>query len=40
MIHAYDHQKDTVLCGTGHDTVVADRIDFVAKDCEKVTRKR
>ena len=32
--------RDRVSCGGGKDTVIADRRDRVAKDCEKVKRKR
>jgi Ca2+-binding RTX toxin-like protein len=31
-------QKDTIYCGAGFDTVIADRLDSVFSDCEKVTR--
>jgi Ca2+-binding RTX toxin-like protein len=31
-------QRDFVYCGTGYDTVTADRYDVVSSDCEKVTR--
>ena len=37
-INARDGQKDTVRCGTGRDTVGADRLDAIAPDCEIVKR--
>jgi len=39
-IYARDKQRDTIRCGPGIDTVSADRIDTVARDCERVTRLR
>ena len=38
-ILARDGERDTVRCGRGKDTVQADKIDAVAKDCEKVSRR-
>ena len=38
-IQARDQTKDTIKCGTGVDTVVADAVDSVAADCEKVSGK-
>jgi uncharacterized repeat protein (TIGR01451 family) len=38
-IDARDGQQDTIDCGTGHDTVVADKHDIISKTCEKVSRK-
>ncbi|MEA2478311.1 MAG: hypothetical protein QOJ07_233, partial [Thermoleophilaceae bacterium] len=32
--------RDFVTCGPGHDRVIADRKDRVARDCEKVSRRR
>ncbi len=40
VIFARDGVRDTIDCGSGRDTVVADTVDRVAKNCEKVTRKR
>jgi Ca2+-binding RTX toxin-like protein len=37
---AANGQRDRIRCGTGRDSVSADRIDSVAKDCERVTRTR
>jgi Ca2+-binding RTX toxin-like protein len=37
-IRARDGERDTIRCGEGRDTVSADRIDSVARDCEKVSR--
>ena len=39
VMFARDKTKDTVACGKGKDTVEADKVDTVAKDCEKVLRK-
>ena len=35
---ARDGQLDMIRCGPGRDRVLADRIDFVARDCELVAR--
>jgi Ca2+-binding RTX toxin-like protein len=37
-IIARDGVRDSISCGPGHDTVVADRIDVVARNCERVRR--
>ena len=34
-----DRAFDIVGCGSGHDTAVADRIDLVGVDCERVERR-
>ena len=39
-VTAVDRTRDRIDCGAGRDTVVADRVDVVAKNCEKVTRRR
>ena len=39
VIDARDSESDTVRCGSGADTVLAERSDRVAADCEKVTRR-
>jgi Ca2+-binding RTX toxin-like protein len=39
-IRAVDHQRDVVHCGSGRDLVYADRLDVVARDCERVRRTR
>ncbi|MEZ5118759.1 MAG: choice-of-anchor Q domain-containing protein [Candidatus Nanopelagicales bacterium] len=39
VIKARDGQRDVIKCGSGQDTVLADKSDRVAKDCEKVRRK-
>ena len=39
-IAAADRAKDTIRCGSGRDVVVADRIDAIARDCERVRRRR
>jgi hypothetical protein len=38
VVTARDGARDTIRCGPGRDTVVADRIDVVARDCERVRR--
>jgi Ca2+-binding RTX toxin-like protein len=30
---------DVIGCGPGRDTVIADRIDLVGPDCERVSRR-
>jgi len=37
-IHARDGQKDVINCGSGRDSVIADKVD-VLRNCEKVTRR-
>lgn len=39
-IFAVDNRRDTINCGTGTDSVVANKRDRVAKNCEKVIRRR
>lgn len=36
---ARDGARDAIRCGTGRDTVVADRVDTAARDCERVSRR-
>jgi len=38
-IEARDGERDTVDCGAGRDTVIADKLDVVGKNCEQATRK-
>jgi Tol biopolymer transport system component len=38
-IDARDGTFDVIGCGTGSDSVVADRVDLVGVDCERVTRR-
>lgn len=38
-IAARDRARDTVDCGAGRDTVAADKIDVVARNCERVSRR-
>jgi Tol biopolymer transport system component len=39
VVHVRDGWRDTVACGAGRgDIVVADRLDVVASDCERVER--
>jgi Ca2+-binding RTX toxin-like protein len=37
-VEARDGEKDSVTCGVGTDTVVADPVDEIAGDCENVDR--
>ncbi|MCW2985093.1 MAG: hypothetical protein JWR63_2663 [Conexibacter sp.] len=37
-IYAQDGEVDSIVCGFGTDTVYADAVDVVDKDCETVTR--
>jgi RTX calcium-binding nonapeptide repeat (4 copies) len=39
VILARDRVGDTVICGPGRDRVIADRVDVVARDCERVARR-
>jgi hypothetical protein len=36
VIRARDGVRDSVFCGPGHDTVLADAVDYVAADCERI----
>ena len=38
-VKARDGVRDFVKCGAGKDRVVADKVDRVTKNCEKVKRK-
>jgi Ca2+-binding RTX toxin-like protein len=38
-ISARDGAHDTIHCGTGRDTVYADKLDTVSRDCEVVRRR-
>jgi Ca2+-binding RTX toxin-like protein len=38
-IHVRDGEPDRVACGPGYDTVLADRADQVAPNCERVRRR-
>jgi Tol biopolymer transport system component len=38
-ILAADGERDTIHCGPGRDRALADRIDVVARDCERVERR-
>ncbi len=38
-ISARDGQRDRISCGPGRDSVTADRLDRVARDCERVRRR-
>ena len=40
QIDARDGEVDSIVCGFGTDTVLADSVDIVDKDCENVTRSR
>ena len=37
-IDARDGRRDRIACGRGRDRVIADRVDRVARDCERVRR--
>jgi TolB protein len=39
-IESRDRLRDRIVCGRGRDRVVADRRDSVARDCERVARRR
>jgi TolB protein len=39
VVIAWDRFRDRVSCGPGHDSVVVDRRDRVAGDCERVSRR-
>jgi hypothetical protein len=39
VLLARDGQRDRIRCGPGRDRVIADRIDVVARDCERVVRR-
>ena len=39
-ISARDRRRDRISCGRGRDSVTADRVDRVARDCERVRRRR
>jgi Ca2+-binding RTX toxin-like protein len=39
VVSARDRTRDTIRCGAGRDSVTADRVDAVARDCERVTRR-
>ena len=38
-ISARDRRRDRISCGSGRDSVTADRVDRVARDCERVRRR-
>jgi hypothetical protein len=38
-IRTIDRARDNVRCGPGRDSVVADRADRIARDCERVSRR-
>ena len=38
LIDSGAHTRDEIWCGPGRDTVTADRLDRVARDCERVRR--
>ncbi len=39
IVLARDHTRDRIVCGRGHDLVLADKRDVVARDCEQVRRR-
>jgi len=40
VFSAGDGRRDRISCGSGRDRVIADRRDRVARNCERVTRRR
>lgn len=38
-VAARDGRRDTINCGSGRDRVTADRIDRIARNCERVSRR-
>ncbi len=38
-VRARDGERDRINCGSGRDKVTADRLDKIAKNCERVTRR-
>jgi hypothetical protein len=38
-ISVRDGQRDRINCGSGRDRVIADRIDRVSSNCERVSRR-
>jgi hypothetical protein len=39
VVLARDGEADVISCGSERDTVVADRLDRVDRDCERVLRR-
>lgn len=39
VLSVRDNQRDRIVCGAGRDRVLADRLDLVARDCERVVRR-
>ena len=39
-LKARDGRRDSVRCGSGRDRVIADQLDRVAADCERVSRAK
>ena len=39
VLSVRDGRRDRVSCGAGRDRVIADRLDAVARDCERVSRR-
>jgi Ca2+-binding RTX toxin-like protein len=39
LLFSLDGERDILRCGAGVDAVVADRLDSVARDCERVSRR-
>jgi Ca2+-binding RTX toxin-like protein len=38
-VNVRDGERDSVICGPGRDTVIADKKDVIARDCERITRR-
>jgi hypothetical protein len=39
VLSVRDGRRDRVVCGVGRDRVIADRLDVVARDCERTIRR-
>ena len=39
VLSVRDGRRDRVVCGAGRDRVIADRLDIVARDCERALRR-
>jgi hypothetical protein len=39
LVESRDGVRDVIRCGTGRDTVIADRLDWISRDCERSRRR-
>ena len=39
LVESRDGARDVIRCGPGRDTVVADRLDWISRDCERSRRR-